>query len=87
MNVVFRDPSPDGRTKGQRDWRAIFDSLRERPGEWGVVAEAALPVLAGQIRRGMYGGAEPGEFEAVSRREDNVQGKANIYARYVGEEF
>lgn len=88
--VVWEDPPParlGRRSRGR--WEAIFAQLRERPGVWALVAVMAkapdrkhgaherAAAQARNIRNGRVGGAAPGEFEAVARKE-------RVYARYVG---
>lgn len=89
--VRWEDPPPDarGRMSGssrapRRDYRAIADALRGRPGEWAVVAE--VPYVGGanlvtRINRGGAGSWRPaGSFQATCR---HLGGVTVVYARYV----
>lgn len=84
MEIKWEEPTPDGRgNKPFRDWAGISALLRDRPGEWAVVAEDVSVSTASHIKRGRFRGFVAGEFEAVSR--NVINGRAEkIYARYVG---
>ncbi len=75
----------DGRGRSRR-YAAIADQLRQHPGRWAVVAEAASPgtsALASHIKMGALQAFAPGgDFDAVSRK---VNGLIAVYARYLGE--
>jgi hypothetical protein len=63
------------------------DKLRERPGQWALVAtyksNNSARSTANLLKTGRYDGWGHGEFETVSRAED---GAFNVYARYVGQQ-
>jgi hypothetical protein len=65
-------------------WQAITSELRSRPGEWARVDTVSNTAFATMLKQGKLGDAEPGEFEATCRRNDD--GSYDIYARYVGTE-
>lgn len=75
---------PDGRANGVYDFAP---ALKERPGEWALVATkgstGAAGSMAANIRRGFASGCGPmGSFEAKSR---HVDGEYRVYARYIGD--
>lgn len=84
-------PPPDARGRmspvrsPRRDYTAIAAALRERPGEWAVVAE--IPYIGGanlvtRINRGAGPDWRPaGSFEATCRY---VDGTTVVYARFLG---
>ena len=80
-DIIFQNP-PTTNNNGRRDWRAIADTLRARPGEWALVAPQSFVATVTQIKKGLYAGMEAGHFEARSVGQNN--GRADIYARYVG---
>lgn len=86
-DIKWQDPPRNaaGRPGAPGKWASIADALRERPGEWALVAENAPASTAANIRRGTYVGLGPaGSFEAVSRNTKRDR-RADIYARFVGE--
>jgi 16S rRNA C967 or C1407 C5-methylase (RsmB/RsmF family) len=62
-------------------WTEILAALRARPGQWARVATTSNTGMATLLRQGKLGDAQPGEFEAVARRDD--LGSYDIYARYI----
>lgn len=88
----WEEPPPDrrGMTSGTRsparDFAVVARELRERPGEWAVVAEVPYfggANLATRIRRGSGPWWRPaGSFDATCR---HVDGRAVVYARFLGE--
>lgn len=73
--------NPPRRKRGRTDWVSVAEQLRQRPGEWALVARMS-PATVVRIKRGGYKAFPAGEFEATSR---NVRDKkADIYLRYVG---
>lgn len=85
MEIEWDTPAPpaSGRKRGKAGkYVELFDALRTRPGEWAVLARDTY-VSAGQaVERGHLSGCEPGEFEAVTRR--NGHGGTDVYVRYIG---
>jgi len=80
MHIKFVD-DVDGPRHRKGKHQAFFDALRENPGRW-----AEFPVqgkssergsIAQHIKKGVYAGIAPGEFEAVNR-------KCVLYVRFVG---
>lgn len=87
-DIVWEDPPPQAggaSSSGRGKWEDVFDELRKHPGKWAKISDDAAPSLATTIAKGEAKGCEPGEFEAVSRRNGRIDGRAHIYARYVGE--
>lgn len=82
MSLKFQDPPQDRRIATQ--WDEIFEELRKNPGKWALIKEGMnSPATAGNLRRGVYKGSTPGEFEATTRsREENGKKVVDIYARY-----
>lgn len=81
-------PADDGRAKGREPkYLDIAAALRERPGDWALIAEETWATMANQIRSGGLVAFRPrGAFEA---RPVAIDGKpasrAQIFARFVGE--
>lgn len=80
MTVEWVDAVPQPTRNGK--WARICDELRTRPGQWARVHTSTSTAFATMLKQGKLGGSAPGEFEATCRR--NVDGKYEIYARYVG---
>lgn len=64
----------------------LFNELRHRSGEWARVEMGGLKSsnyasFATGLRDGKYKGADPGEFEAVTRL---VDGERTLWIRHVG---
>ena len=79
--LKWQDPPVHG--KAGRDWAAIVEQLKSRPGQWALVAEVAPVSTANSIRTGILKAWRPvGAFEA--RGTNTKNGRADIYARYVG---
>ena len=82
--IVFVEtlPPPKQSSNGGA-WAGVAEKLRDRPGEWAFVGRVS-PSTSTQIKRGLLRGFAPaGDFEAVTRNQ--ADGKADVYARYVGE--
>lgn len=85
MTIEFKSPPPDGRGGSLADWSEVARQLKERPGEWAIVAQGVSATLAQAIKRADRAAFAPaGTFEAVSRVSSTGR-KRDIYARYVGE--
>lgn len=83
--IKFQDP-PRSKTGSDATARHedIAAQLKDRPGEWALILENVSPSAAGNIRRGMTRAYRPaGSFETAARK--SAGGKADIWARYVGE--
>lgn len=85
--IEWSDPPPvqARRPRGieNRPWSLIAHELRSRPGEWGLICEAAgHPSLVSRINGGVSWWGPAGSFEAVSRQ---IDGSLAIWARYVGQ--
>lgn len=84
MDIKWEEPTPNGRgNKPLRDWAGIAALLRDRPGEWAVVAEDVSTSVASNIKQGRHRGFDAGEFEVTCRGVKNSRAE-KIYARYVG---
>ncbi|RSN12864.1 hypothetical protein DMB42_11850 [Nonomuraea sp. WAC 01424] len=85
--LVFRDPPPP--KKLRRNWSAIAEQLRQKPGSWAVVASgqrrATMATLAGRLNEGRMAGMPARLFEAVTRASDTAPGLYEVYVRYVGQ--
>lgn len=86
MTVEWSDPPLPrrGPNNGKR-WPAIADALRERPGEWALVAENVDPSTVSNITRGRYAGMPAGSFEATGRRVGDGSSRVNVWARFVAQ--
>jgi len=86
VSIAWEDPPAGTARSGVTDWRRVADELRQRPGQWAVVAtrpsSGAAATIAGAIRKGSRAGMPSGAFEARAR---TVDGECRVYARYVGE--
>lgn len=83
--VKFEAPpaSRGGRAESPRN-KQIAEALRDKPGEWALVAEGQKnDGLAVRIRTGKAKSFSTGVWEATSRR--NEENTIDIYARYVGD--
>lgn len=76
------DPSPSNQ------YKAAADTLRTRPGEWGLVRDdvptGTASGLVQRIKHGWTCFAPAASFEAVSRP-GSRDGRSRVYARYVGD--
>jgi hypothetical protein len=85
MAITWEEPPEDARRKGNgADWFEIAAELRSNPNRWALVREDAAPSAARQIKKGLVGGMVEGEFEARTVTSGQKNGRAKIYARYVG---
>jgi hypothetical protein len=92
MSVLRWEEPPSHGNTSQPDagrWAPIAAALKERPGEWAVIAEGLKPGTSGpmvtRIKKGQRGCWAPaGAFEARGR--SNGDGLVRLYARYVGEQ-
>lgn len=80
-------PHPLVRTGQGKHWDAA-KQLRERPGEYAMVAaynsRSAAASTAYMVRQGLFNAYAPrGAFHAVSR---TVEGEFRVYVKYVGEQ-
>lgn len=85
-DVRWEDP-PAGLRGATYDWAIIGKRLKERPGEWAMVAVCPNSPTAGNtaryIREGKYRALRAlGVYDATAR---TIQGEARVYARYIGE--
>ena len=71
-------------TRYRRDWKLVAAQLKQRPGEWAKIADDADRSMVTHIATARLSSFAPaGAFEATSRGEGK---RADIYARYVGED-
>lgn len=82
--VRWEDPPPHG---NRSQWQPVAEALRERPGEWALIAEGLKSGSAGAmsnaIKVGRFSCWRPaGTFE--SRTSARGDGLTDLYARYVG---
>lgn len=80
-------PSPQANRRGQSKWKDIVDQLKQRPGEWAIVAEPATPERARWTASNLNNGRYPpmpkdAGFEI--RISAPSGGPYRVYARYVG---
>lgn len=81
-HITFENPPADRRGRHGKDWDAVADALRARPGEWALVATTS-PSLSAEIKNGRRAAFRPpGAFESTVRKNGK---KHDIYVRYVGE--
>lgn len=86
-SIEFRDPPPSGRSPGagpSHFWLEVADMCRARPGEWACVGEW-VENYASTIKSGRLTAFRGGGFEATSRSDGALKGRATIYVRYVGD--
>ena len=82
--IEWREPPPRAQSGPKESkWADIATALRANPGKWALVHHGAAS-MAANIRAGRLADMAQGEFDAVSRM--TADGKADIYARYVGGE-
>lgn len=75
---------PDHGNSGKAKYQDFADALRARPGEWAVFARAVSPAQASMVSGGGSKAFRPrGAFQG--RQVSTGDGKADIYARFVGE--
>lgn len=77
MELKWETPS-HGAADGRERWAPVLDQLRDRPGEWAVIAEDATANLGAQLKRTHSG------FEFTARGVKNNRAE-KVYGRYVGE--
>lgn len=85
MSIEFKTPPPSktGIEPGAKH-RDIAAALKARPNEWALILPDRSASTVQAITSGRNAAFQPpGSFEAVSRSRKN--GRADIYARYVGE--
>jgi hypothetical protein len=84
--LEFRDPPPP--KKARRNWQAIADQLKARPGRWAVVASGSRSTVANivsRINRNDYKVFAPvGAFKAECRESEKTPGQFEAFAKFVG---
>lgn len=84
MTIEFKNPPSKVTGPKSSKHDPIAAQLKERPGEWALILTAASPSTAAAVKRGLIKAYRPpGSFEATAR--DAKNGRADIYARFVGE--
>ena len=84
--VQWKEPPPPARNdRRSQKWEAVNEALRSRPGVWALVAENTSATVATAIRRSSLAALRGGVFEARSVN-SNDQAKADIYARFMGDQ-
>ena len=80
VNLEWRDP-PQQSASHQRDWRAILEPLRQKPGKWArLVNDHRASTVQGARAAAKKAVAGP-EWDLVTRTEDD--GTSSFYARYL----
>ena len=83
MELQWKAPEPSAwAPRRTTKWKSIADALRDRPGQWALVAESVSRALASGIKKRVL---LPGEFE-ITTRKNGEDGKCDMYARYIGGE-
>ncbi len=82
--LIFEEPPPQTRRRGNSPVGLWLASLREHPGQWAKYPERVGTGTASNIKRGKGLGVTPGEFEVVTRNQ--ADDKCWMYARYAGGE-
>jgi hypothetical protein len=83
-DIEWGELPPDNRGRPDNKWAEIADELRDRPGEWALIAKGVDSTIANKIRTGRYRSMPRGQFEAVSRNSNVANRRADIWARYIG---
>lgn len=81
VEVEWGDPPPTTRGTGGV-WNERLAKFRQDPGTWGRLVGDYPRATASQIRKGVYKGIEPGEYDATVRTLGD--GEIGIWVRYVG---
>lgn len=83
-DIEFVAQPPPARA-AKYDWEKITNTLKEHPGQWGLVKgegavnnSNAASSRASVLRKGKVAGVKPGDFETAVRGD-------KLYARYVGQ--
>lgn len=78
--------TPKRHGNDRHDWLEVARQLKERPGEWAVVAEDIQRTYVTAVKKGRIRAFQPaGTFEAISRGSGTEVGRAGkLYVRYVG---
>lgn len=86
-NLEFGKPS-ESRKKGRPSiWLAVAEMLRERPGEWALIAKDHNTSSVSFMRKGKVSAFPAGEFEFRTVGHDRSTLKSSeVWARYVGKE-
>lgn len=80
-------PPPRQRVTARRkpiDWVDRVARLRDRPGEWALLAEDAARTSARLLEAGMIGGVKAGQVEARAVTNGLGEPRTKIYARWIG---
>lgn len=85
--LTFEEPPPPARAP--RGFDEVAAQLKERKGEWAIVAVFDKRTNAGSLVRRITHGMskcwrEAGDFEATART--IARGEHRVYARYMGDE-
>lgn len=83
--IEWEEPPPKTTRSGSK-WDPIAKALKSRPGQWACIGRNIPTTVVTDINRGTLICWRPeGAFEAVTRNHTD-RWKADVYARYVGEE-
>lgn len=82
--IEWKNPPASRSGPNGFDWRGVADALRARPGEWALVRKDTSSTHATYIKQARIVAFAPaGSFDARSVQVGD--GKADIYARFIGE--
>ena len=85
MEIVKAPPPVDYGVRGDHDWRAVAEKLKEVPGEWAKIDNVARSTPS-EIRRGAVAALRPpSDYEVEQRRDPNLPPtRTTLYIRYIG---
>jgi len=84
-SVTWKAPPQPVHKGAKSKWPQIAAQLRERPGEWALIATDVSPSVAANIKAGRLRGMEAGAFDATVRANGYENRRVDVYARFVGE--
>jgi hypothetical protein len=78
MTLRWEDPGPSRGMRQQHDWKAVAEQLKERPGQWALVAEGT-DYLTGPVASGWLCLRR---FDCETTRRKREDGTVALYARW-----
>jgi hypothetical protein len=84
-DIEFTQPPTSGRKTVRYDWDAITAKLRQRPGEWALLAKQGKESTANAMREGKTSGFHPANGFEVTVADTNRDARprtTDIYVRY-----
>lgn len=79
-DLIFEEPPRPGHGKVTL-W---LEQVRDNPGRWVKYPKRTSPSTAANIKKGVYAGVLPDEFEVARRNVSGSPVRCDMYVRYIG---